>query len=98
VETPGGAVISYQQRSAGGGVLDRDDVDGGPNSIENIIFDDPNPGTYRVWVQLYEGGGGTWSLAVYDGVSPVLNSASRRRARWCTTTCATRGERTTGRR
>jgi len=76
VQTPSGAVISYENRSADGGQLDRDDTDGGPNSLENIFFADPAPGDYAVWVDLYGGPGGAWTLTVVDaGGSPLLNEA-----------------------
>lgn len=48
VTTPSGSTIFYGNPTADGGELDRDNVNGGPGSIENIFFDAPSPGQYQV--------------------------------------------------
>jgi hypothetical protein len=77
VQTPSGAVISYQNERADGGSLDHDDTDGGANSIENIFFETAASGEYAVWVDLYSGSGGSFSLAaVVDGAVALQEGAN----------------------
>ncbi len=53
VTEPGGEEISYRNRRANGGELDRDDTDGfGP---ENIFWDEAPDGVYQVDVNYYSG-------------------------------------------
>lgn len=67
VETPLGNTISYANRSADGGMLDRDDTNGGPGSVENTFFTTAPNGTYRFWVDPYSGDGGSFNLYVFAG-------------------------------
>jgi uncharacterized protein YfaP (DUF2135 family) len=61
VITPSGVEISWQAKTAGGGMLDVDDciasncrVSGGPH-VENIYFPvGPEHGTYTYWVHNYQ--------------------------------------------
>lgn len=54
---PDGQVISYQRRQACGGTLDVDRNVGGDRSrtpVENVFFDNPQPGTYQVRVHQFD--------------------------------------------
>lgn len=54
--TPDGSQIYYGNRTAQGGELDVDANVGGrtmDNPIENIYFEDPEPGIYHVWIKDY---------------------------------------------
>lgn len=72
VQTPAGDLISFENRDAGGGVLDVDDCVGGEcldNSmthVENIFFPmQPQVGEYRVWVNNFDGiRGGPFEIQV----------------------------------
>ncbi|MCZ7686609.1 MAG: hypothetical protein M5U28_50820 [Sandaracinaceae bacterium] len=77
VQTPGGNTISYRMRSADGGMLDRDDTDGGANSVENVFFTSPLNGTYTYWVDNYSGGAASFNLSAYKGgTRAALNGGS----------------------
>jgi hypothetical protein len=69
VLTPAGNRIYYGNRSADGGMLDRDDTTGGPGSIENIFFTAPENGTYEYWVDNYSGSAASFNLTVFKGGS-----------------------------
>ncbi|MCB9703165.1 MAG: hypothetical protein H6711_14825 [Myxococcales bacterium] len=72
VQTPSGSELSYANPSADGGELDLDDCVGGECSephgthVENIFFSDGAlSGTYRVWVQNFDGlNAGAFTLEV----------------------------------
>ncbi|MCA9636566.1 MAG: hypothetical protein KC420_11115, partial [Myxococcales bacterium] len=72
VQTPSGAEISFDNPSASNGYLDLDDCVGGECSephgthVENIFFSDGAlSGTYRVWVQNFDGlNAGAFTLEV----------------------------------
>lgn len=69
-----GQEISFRNRSACGGTLDVDANAGAnrrPDPVENVFFDNPAPGTYRVTVHLYDwrgaNGPNRFRLQVRDG-------------------------------
>lgn len=80
VETPAGDLISFENRDAGGGVLDVDDCVGGEcldNSmthVENIFFPmQPQVGEYRVWVNNFDGiRGGPFEIQVSGEASTTF--------------------------
>lgn len=80
VETPAGDLISFENRDAGGGVLDVDDCVGGQcldNSmthVENIFFPmQPPVGEYRVWVNNFDGiRGGPFEILVSGDASTTF--------------------------
>ena len=80
VETPAGDLISFENRDAGGGVLDVDDCVGGEcldNSmthVENIFFPmQPPVGEYRVWVNNFDGiRGGPFEILISGEASATF--------------------------
>jgi hypothetical protein len=77
VITPTGVHISYENREAGGGILDVDDcvagncVNNTATHVENIFFPtQPPPGTYQVWVYNFDGErGGPFNIEVSGAAS-----------------------------
>lgn len=67
VTTPAGNTISYANRSADGGMLDRDNTSGGEGAVENIFFSVAANGTYQYWVRNYSGDPASFNLRVWAG-------------------------------
>ena len=67
VRTPSGTTIYYGNRSADGGMLDRDDTNGGAGSVENVFFTSAPAGTYTYWVDNFSGGSASFTLTVFKG-------------------------------
>lgn len=58
---PGGNHIYFGNRGHEGGTggwLDMDNIPGGPGSAENMNWQSPAPGHYKIWVNYYSGNGG----------------------------------------
>ena len=54
VSCPAGVALDFTERVGCGGNLDRDSIPThGDQPVENILFDNPQPGDYRVEVRLY---------------------------------------------
>lgn len=80
VETPGGDVVYWYETEAGGGVLDVDNLIGGPGSVEQTIFAQPGAGEYRVWAEVFDKAGppatgATVTLSAQAGPRTLLTTA-----------------------
>lgn len=77
VETPGGVHLYFENTKGGGGELDVDDCiageckDNSATHVENIFFDtSAKKGTYKVWVQNFDGrDGGPYEVEVSGAVN-----------------------------
>ncbi len=80
VETPAGDRISFENREAGGGILDVDDcvsaecLDNNTTHVENVYFPmQPPVGEYRVWVNNFDGlRGGPFEIQVSGEASETF--------------------------
>ena len=59
IKQPNGSEINYKKKrdDATGGALDSDNTHGGPNSGENITWQDPPRGRYKITVKYYTSNG-----------------------------------------
>jgi hypothetical protein len=77
---PGGEELSFRNtRLSSGGVLDNDDRQGGPGTVENAVWEDTPPnGTYTYWVVNFRGGdAGSIRLTVSeDGVQQTTQTVT----------------------
>ncbi len=74
VVTPSSAEISFENRLADGGTLDRDDRSGGPGSVENVFWrTEPPDGRYKVWVRNYRGGPAAFRLLGSKNANVVID-------------------------
>ena len=93
VTCPAGQTISYRAKQACGGALDVDSNARAltPRPIENIYFDAPPPGAYRIAVNAYESRTGGASrpfelrISDADGVQTLRGEVSPARPTWETT-------------
>jgi hypothetical protein len=74
VMTPQGSEIYFANPIADGGELDVDQCvgvcDDAPVHVENVVFANPAPGTYLIWVENFDGrAAGTFDIEVAGNVS-----------------------------